>query len=124
MKMRTKKIFILTLAMLLCVLICGCTITNGVFTGFSYHSSETSLQASFISFDGSITRRVSLKADDEVLFSYDGGDGLSAVVRKDGVELFDISGSSEFTAPSDGSYDFTVEGSAVDDVFSLSWQIN
>jgi len=108
---------------MLSVFLSGCTITSGVFTGMSSNSSETSLNASYISFDGSITKRLPLKADDEVHFAYQGDDGVKGAVKQNGEEMFGITDSSVFTVPSDGTYDFTVEGSAKEGAFSLSWSI-
>lgn len=118
-----KKISIIAVALLVSVLLCGCTITSGVFTGLNHNSSDTSLNASYISFDGSITKRLPLKADDEVHFAYQDDDGLKGAVKQNGDEMFNITNSSVFTAPSDGTYDFTVEGNAKEGSFSLSWSI-
>jgi hypothetical protein len=121
--MKTKLIFILATVLMLSVLLSGCTITSGVFTGMSSNSSDTSLNASYISFNGSITKRLPLKADDEVHFAYQSDDGLNGAVKQNGKEMFSITDSSVFTVPSDGTYDFTVEGSGKEGAFSLSWSI-
>lgn len=121
--MKTKLILILSAILMLTALLCGCTITSGVFMGMSHSSSDTSLSASYLKFDGSIAKRVSLKADDEVHFSYQGDDGLTAAVKQGGDVITDITDTGEFTVPADGTYDFKVEGSAENGAFSLSWSI-
>lgn len=121
--MKTKLILILSIILMIALLLSGCTITSGVFTGMSRNSSETSISASYLTFDGSIAKRLSLKADDEVSFRYQGDDGLMAAVKQGGDVITDITDSSDFTAPADGTYDFTVEGSAKNGAFSLSWSI-
>lgn len=121
--MKIKMILVFAIIMVLAVLLCGCTITSGVFMGMSYNSSDTSLTANYKSFDGSITKRLSLKADDEVSFAFQGDSGFNTTVKQSGEELAVITDGSEFTVPADGTYDFTVEGKATDGAFSLSWSI-
>lgn len=118
-----KKAMVGSLVLILVVLICGCTITQGVFTCMSYQSSDTSLAANYQKFDGSIAKRVSLKAGDEVSFSYQPGEGLQAVVKQGKEELCVITDGGTFTAPDDDSYDYTVQGSAKIGAFLLSWEI-
>lgn len=118
-----KKALILMMILVLCMLICGCTITSGVFTGFSRQSSDTSISASYLSFNGSMTKRLSLKEDETLRFAYEGRDGLRAIVEQGSNELCDISDGCTFTVPAQGTYDFTVEGNAQDGAFSLSWEI-
>jgi hypothetical protein len=118
-----KKASIFIVVLLLSVFLCGCTITSGVFAGMSYNSSDTSLSASYRSFDGSITQRLSLKADDEVSFSYQGDDGLAAKVKQSGDVIADIADGSVVTVPTDGTYDFIVEGEAKAGAFSLTWSV-
>ena len=89
----------------------------------SHSSSDTSLSASYLKFDGLIAKRVSLKADDEVHFSYQGDDGLEATVKQSGEVIADIIDGNVFTVPADGTYDFTIKGSAENGAFSLSWSI-
>ena len=89
----------------------------------SHSSSDTSLSASYLKFDGSIAKRVSLKADDEVHFSYQGDDGLTAAVKQGSDVITDITDTGEFIVPADGTYDFTIKGSAENGAFSLSWSI-
>ncbi len=101
----------------------GCTISSGVFMGMSRSSTDTSLSASYVSFDGSLARRVSLNAGDTVRFSLEGGAGLDAVVAKGGKELFCITDGVKFTAFEDGSYDFMLKGKAKNGSFALSWTI-
>lgn len=112
------------LVLLTIVIAAGCTISSGVFVGMSQSSTDTSLSASFVSFDGSLARRVSLKAGDTVTFSLEGGEGLSAVVTKGGEEIFAITDGAAFTAPEGGSCDFALKGKAKDGSFSLSWTID
>ncbi len=121
--MKTKLILILSIILMLALLLCGCTITSGVFTGMSHNSSDTSIGASYLTFDGSIAKRLSLKADDEVSFVFQGEDGLMAAVKQGDDVITDITDGSEFTVPADGTYDFTVEGEATEGAFSLSWSI-
>lgn len=118
-----KRIIILALVMLLVVLVCGCTIKSGVFIGFNYQSSDTSLEASYLKFDGSLLKRVPLKEGDTVTFSYEGDDELQTVVKKGGEELCGITDGSTFTAQEDGNYDFTAQGNTENGAFSLSWEI-
>lgn len=121
--MKTKLILILSAILMLTALLCGCTITSGVFMDMSHSSSDTSLSASYLKFDGLIAKRVSLKADDEVHFSYQGDDGLTAAVKQGSDVITDITDTGEFTVPADGTYDFTIKGSAENGAFSLSWSI-
>ena len=101
----------------------GCTISSGVFIGMVQQSSDTTLGARYQSFDGSMGRRVSLNAGDEVSFAYAGDDGLRAVVKRNGEELCEITHGASFTAPEDGRYTFSVEGEAKDGSFALAWEI-
>ena len=103
---------------------CGCTVSSGVFVGMSQRSSDTSLSASYASFDGSLTRSVLLNEGDEICFHYEGGAGLQAVVRKDGEVLCEIADGTTFTVPADGRYAFAVEGEAKDGGFALAWEID
>jgi hypothetical protein len=115
-----RKVIALALILLTAAAACGCMISSGVFIGINRTSTDTSLSASFRSFDGSLARRVKLEAGDEVTFSLEGGEGLRAVVTKGG-ELFDITDGGVFTAPEDGYYDFALKGKAKDGWFSLTW---
>jgi plastocyanin len=117
-----KKTAIIAMAGLILFLACGCTVSNGVFTGMSQQSSDTSLSASYISFDGSLARQVSLKAGDTVSFSFEGGEGLQAAVKQDGEVLCEIADGTTFEAPADGRYAFTVEGIAKNGAFTLTWK--
>jgi hypothetical protein len=121
--MRKKFTILVVLMMIAAAIIAGCTVSSGVFIGMSEQSGDTSLSASYVSFDGSLARSVSLKAGDEVRFSYEGGEGLHAAVRQGGEELGEIADGSSFIAPEDGSYMFTVEGEAKNGTFALSWEI-
>ena len=78
------------LILLFTVLTCGCTISNGIFTGMSQSSTDTSLSASYQSFDGSLARRLTLNKGDNVLFYMEGGEGLAAAVRQNGEPIFNI----------------------------------
>ena len=123
--MKTKPILLLlVVAMLAAALFGGCTVSNGVFMGMSQQSSDTSLGASYASFDGSLARSIVLKAGDEVSFSCEGGEGLKAIVKQNSQELFEIADGAIYTVPTDGQYAFAVEGKAKDGAFTLSWQIN
>jgi cold shock CspA family protein len=125
MKKFRAKIGLMVISFLLAtVLLGGCTVENGVFMGMSQSSSDTALTASYLSFDGSFARRVTLKTGDEVTFTLEGGDGLSAVIKKSGEDICSISNGSAFITPEDGQYDFTMQGEAKDGSFSLSWQID
>ncbi len=107
---RMKGAAIAAGAVLILCLACGCTVSNGVFVGMSQQSSDTSLSASYVSFDGSLARSVPLKAGDAVRFHYEGGEGLRVTVKKGGEVLCEIADGTVFAAPADGSYAFTVEG--------------
>ncbi len=114
---------LIMLCLLAGALLAGCTVSNGVFTGMSHSSTDTTLSASYISFDGAYARLVPLKAGDEITFSLTGGEELNAAVERDGEELFSISGGNTFTAPEDGTYTFVMEGEGSNGSFSLSWVI-
>ena len=88
-----------------------------------HSSTDTSLSAGYTGFDGSLAKRVSLKAGDVVTFGLEGGEGLSAAVIRDGEALCDITDGSKFTAPEDGRYDFAMRGKAENGSFSLSWRV-
>ena len=118
-----RKVIATVLILITAVLVCGCTVKSGVFTGLSQSSSGTTLSASYRNYDGAIWRRVTLEEVDTVRFELSGGDGLDAVVKKDGEAVFSIVDGSVFTAPSDGSYNFAVQGQAENGSFSLSWQV-
>lgn len=111
-------------ALLALCLLAGCTVSNGVFVGMSQSSTDTSLNASYASFSGSVERRVTLEEGDVVTFRYEGGEGLCALVKQDGEERMEISDGAVFTAAADGSYAFAVEGEAKDGAFLLSWQVD
>jgi hypothetical protein len=113
----------LVLVVATAILACGCTVSNGVFMGMAQSSTDKSLSASYISFDGSLARSVSLKAGDEVKFSLEGGEGLSAAVMKGGKSVFGITDGGVFTAAEGGTYDFTLSGKAENGSFSLGWQV-
>ncbi len=124
MKMRTARTAVLpALVLLVIALAAGCTISSGLFLGKSQSSSGTSLSSSYVLFDGSMTRLVSLRSGDEVTYSLEGGEGLSAVVEFGGKTVFTITDGSEYTASEDGFYSFTLQGKAEDGSFSLSWDI-
>jgi hypothetical protein len=120
----SKKIIAIALVAAIAALACGCTVSNGLFVGMAHSSTDTSLSASYVSFDGSLARRVSLKAGDEVTFGLEGGDGLRAVAAKGGEELFDIADGAMFTAPEDSVYYFMLKGKAKDGSFSLTWKVD
>ncbi len=121
--MKKKEWLVITAVVVMVGLLCGCTVSNGVFTGMSQQSSETSLSSSYVSFDGSLARRVSLKSGDEVSFSLEGGEGLQAVVKKDGEVICDITDGTTLTVNAEGSYLFTLQGEAKNGAFTLSWTI-
>ena len=118
-----KKAMMLLLILILALAICGCTVSHGMFMGLSQHADDTALQASYLKFDGSLAQRVSLEDGDEVRFYFEGDDGLEAVVKRNQEEVCVIVDGDTFTAPKDGRYDFTIEGSAEDGTFSLTWDI-
>jgi hypothetical protein len=118
-----KQVVWMTLAMFAAAVLAGCTISSGVFVGMAQHSSDTSIGASYASFDGSLARSVPLKEGDVVSFDYEGDEGLHAVVKQDGQEFCEIAEGVAFTAPADGRYAFTVEGKAENGSFSLAWQV-
>lgn len=120
--LRIRRILAVAFATAIIALACGCTISSGVFTGMSQSSTDTSLSASYVSFDGSLARRVSLKAGDEVTFGIEGGDGLEAAVMKGGESVCEITDGAVFTAAEDGAYDFTLRGKAENGSFALTWQ--
>ncbi len=113
----------LVLVTVMAALMCGCTVSSGVFIGMAQSSTDKSLAASYISFDGSLERRVPLKAGDEVKFSLEGGDGLNAAVLKDGKQMFAITSVSVFEASEDGTYAFKLSGKAENGSFALAWEI-
>lgn len=122
--MKKKITLLLAIAVLAAGILGGCTVSNGVFMGLSQQSGNASLSASYISFDGSLARTISLKAGDELSFRYVGDEGLRAIVKQDGQELFEITDSAVYTVPIDGRYAFIVDGKAENGAFSLSWQID
>jgi hypothetical protein len=122
MKMKFT-LLLLMFAVLATALLGGCTVSNGVFMGMSQQSGDTSISASYVSFDGSLARSVPLEAGDAVSFSYEGGEGLRAFVKQNGQELGGITDGGTFSASADGQYAFVVEGEAENGAFSLSWQI-
>lgn len=119
-----KKSALLFVALMLSALLCGCTISSGLFTGFSYNASDKGISASYASFNGSITQRVSLKEGETLSFRYTEDESLKAAVKQNDTVLYDITDSSAFTIPKDGSYDFSVEGKSSGGAFSLSWEID
>ncbi len=119
-----RKIAMLLAAMAVtAVLAGGCTVSHGVFTGMSEQSSDTSLSASYASFDGSLSRRVQIGEGDTVTFRYEGGEGLRAAVKQGEDTLCEIADGTVFTAPEDGRYLFGIEGEAKNGAFTLSWEI-
>jgi len=120
--MKWKKWAVIAPVVLALGLLCGCTVSNGVFTGMSQQSSETSLSASYISFDGSMARRVPLKAGAVVNFCLEGGEGLQAVIKRNGEVVCEIADGTTFTADADGNYLFMMEGEAKNGAFTLSWK--
>ena len=122
--MKAKFTLLLVIAVLAAGIVGGCTVSSGVFMGFSQQSGDTSLSASYVSFDGSLARSVALKAGDEVSFSCEGGEGLKATVKQNGQELFEIDDDAVYTVPADGRYAFAIEGNAENGAFTLSWQID
>ncbi len=117
---RTAATFVLITAM--AAIVCGCTVSNGVFIGMAQSSTDKSLSVSYISFDGSIEKRVPLKAGDEIKFSIE-GEGLAAAVIKDGKQIFDITDGGIFNVPEDGTYAFRLSGKAKNGSFKLAWEI-
>ncbi len=111
------------LILLIAVLACGCTITSGIFSGMSQASTDTSLSASYQSFDGSFARRLTLHKGDNAVFSLEGGEGLCAAVKQHGEPIFSITDGSVFIAPENGKYDFAVSGESESGAFTLSWRI-
>ena len=114
----------LALSLLTAVLLGGCSVTSGVFTGMSQSSTETSLSASYVSFDGMFSRQVPLKSGEEVTFSLSGDDGLNAYIESNGEEVLRISDGSAYTAPEDAIYIFAVKGKAENGAFSLTWEVD
>lgn len=122
-KNRVIAAIVIALSLLAATLLGGCSVTSGVFTGMSQSSTETSLSASYLSFDGSFARIVPLHTGEEVTFSLSGGEGLDAAVEKDGKDIFSISDGNTFTVPEDGTYTFVMAGEDNNGSFSLSWEI-
>lgn len=120
---KSKRNLILV-TIILIALLCGCTITKGTFIGINQQSSETYLKASYIKFNGSITRKMDLQTGDQVSFSYESDGNLQAVIRKGDKDILEIADGSTFTASEDGLYNFTVEGKADDGNFNLTWEID
>ncbi|MGE5495556.1 MAG: hypothetical protein ACM3S4_09685 [Burkholderiales bacterium] len=112
----------LVFVMAMAAIVCGCTVSNGVFIGMAQSSTDKSLSVSYISFDGSIEKRVPLKAGDEVKFSIE-GEGLVAAVIKDGKQMFSITDGGIFNAPEEGTYAFRLSGKAKDGSCKLAWEI-
>ena len=123
--MKTKAmVLVLAIAVCTAAVLGGCTVSNGVFTGMSQQSGDISLGASYVSFDGSLARSISLKEGDKVSFSYEGGSDLAAAVKQNGETLFEISSGAVYTVQADGQYAFVVEGKDKNGAFSLSWEID
>lgn len=118
-----KKTMLLLLA-LGAVLLGGCTVSSGIFAGMSQNATGTTLSASYASFDGSLSKRVALGQDDAVTFGLSGGEGLSASVRRNGLNVSGITDGAVFVAPEDGEYEFSLEGDAQNGSFFLSWEIS
>jgi plastocyanin len=122
--MRTKKTAAAVIAiMMTMVLLAGCTVTNGTFLVLNEQTSNTSFGASYKEFNGSMARKLDLKAGDRVTFRYLEDDALKASVQQGKEILFEIGDESEFTVPKDGSYTFKVEGTSDEGEFMLSWEI-
>lgn len=119
-----RKSSLILITIILVTLLCSCTITKGTFIGMHSQSSDTFLKASYVKFNGSITRKVKLESGDQVTFSYQGDDGLGAVVIQDDEDILEITDGSTFTASEDGLYNFTVKGKAKDGDFNLTWEID
>ena len=119
-----KRVVILILALVLSVLLCGCTVTNGLFTGFSYNATDKAINASYASFNGSITQRLSLKEGDALTFRYTEDESLKAAVKQNGTPICTVADLQTFTVPADGIYDVSVEGKSAGGAFSLAWQID
>lgn len=118
-----KTSAVLLLFLLLAVFLCGCMITHGVFIGIRRSSTDTSLEASFKSFDGSLARRLKLQSGDMITFRFESDNVLRPVVVYHGEEIFMITDGGVFTAPENGTYDFAVKGTAEDGWFSLTWAV-
>lgn len=114
---------IIGIIVLLVTLLCSRNITQGMFICMNKHISNTAMQATYKSFNGSLTRKTDLKTDDQVRFSFEGDDGLRAVVRQGKKELFEITDGSVLSVPKDGNYTITVEGKATNGAFDLTWEI-
>lgn len=119
-----KKSALLFVALMLSALLCGCTISSGLFTGFSYNASDKGISASYASFNGSITQRVSLKEGETLSFRYAEDETLKAFVKQNDTFLCDIADSLHYNVPQDGTYDISVAGVSSGGAFSLSWEID
>jgi plastocyanin len=122
--MRTTKTAAAVIAVLMIlVLSAGCSMTNGTFLMLNEQKSDTSFGASYKEFNGSMARKLDLKAGDRVTFRYLEDEALKASVQQGKDILFEIGDESEFTVPEDGKYTFKVEGTSADGEFLLSWDV-
>lgn len=118
-----KKTILILLALGV-ALLCGCTVSHGIFSGMSQNATDTTLSASYLSFDGSLAKRVALEQGDVLTFSLSGGEDLPASVRLDGLSVCEITDGAAFTAPEKGTYELTLAGKAQNGSFLLSWKIS
>jgi hypothetical protein len=122
--MKTIKIAVtLTAILMILVLSAGCSMTNGTFLMLNEQKSDTSFGASYKEFNGSMARKLDLKAGDSVTFRYLEDKELKASVELGDEVLLEIGDESVFTAPEDGKYTFRIEGISVDGEFLLSWDV-
>jgi hypothetical protein len=122
--MKTIKIAVtLTAVLMILVLSAGCSMTNGTFLMLNEQKSDTSFGASYKGFNGSMARKLDLKAGDSVTFRYLEDKELKASVELGDEVLLEIGDESVFTAPEDGSYTFKIEGVSADGEFLLSWDV-
>jgi hypothetical protein len=122
--MRTIKIAVtLTAILMILVLSAGCSMTNGTFLMLNEQKSDTSFGASYKEFNGSMARKLDLKAGDRLTFRYLEDDALKASVQQGNEILLEIGDESIFTAPEDGGYTLKVEGVSADGEFLLSWDV-
>lgn len=116
------KGIISVILLIISVLFTG-NVTHGNFVGMEKHMDKRTIQATYQSFSGVLARKVNLRESDRLRFTYQGQEGLRALVRQGKDEVFIITNASELTIPQDGHYAITVEGTAKNGAFDLTWVI-
>ncbi len=118
-----KRLAILITVLMLVFVLCGCNLTSGTFTMCNQQYADNAIKASYATYNGSMTKRIEFKATDQLTFTYQGDDGLRALILKDKDEVFEITDGSTFIIAEDDTYDIVVTGEASDGQFELSWDV-